>query len=1456
VRDKRQVSAVVLFALLAVAGGAMTLVRPARVDRAAEKKRTDSSRATGPRMASASKAQSSTSESSASRGAAASIRPLPPLPASGDTLASFPGRVETAQSRKVHERFLQQMEETKVGPAPQEGEGDWSQGDGFENWFYQMRAYPIGSILPGARARALEQAKVANDGLKGAPGDSFVPPPPAPQMTWVPLGPSKIPAGQTDTSVGPANPVSGRLTAIAVHPTNANIAYAGGAQGGVWKTTNATSGTPTWIPITDHQASLAIGAIAIDPVNPNIIYVGTGEPNSSCDSYYGQGILRSADGGFSWTLLSGGGGSPFNNPGPFVGKTISKILIDPVTAGSTNSTTIWAGTTSGVTSNGTAAACSGVSGSTGGVWKSIDSGATWTLNPAGTGTQPVRDMALDPTNHDILYAAVQASGVWKSTNAAIGSPSTYTKLAGGFPNSATVSPAWGRISIATGGAAAHNTIYASISSAGSNLWGIYKSVDAGATWAHMDNGFNGTCTVSGTAVTRTTGPSFVTSGAWNGRRMVFANNNSTTIASVTDASHLVLTATPGALAPPTPYSVGTYPQYCNGQCFYDMTLAVDPSDATGGTIYVGGNPQSFSADLSGVAGTHTNWRSDDGGNTWTSISQGSGASGGLHSDDHVYAFDTTSGVFPRPVYDGNDGGIWWSADKGASWTTMNTNIAITQFSGVSTHPSNTGLVLGGTQDNGTNLLNSSLQPPPSWFHSDFGDGGQSLIDQGNPLRMLHTYFNQTNSLLGPAKVTNGGVSGPGSWGFVGAYGYPNYFNGMTPTDPVAFYAPIAQHPAFSPNVIYFGTNKVYRSPDPQPPCCPTVATSGCGFPGPIVCTTPNSWTAKSPVLTKGGGAFLSWISVFPTLIAGEEVLYTGASDGRVEVSSNVDGTGSSPTWTVIDKAPLPNRAVGYMLVSPNDATGNTAYVGFSGFNTATPSTPGHVFKTTNGLGGSGTTWTDVSGDLPDIPVTAIAVEPASPERIYVGTDIGVFRSLNGGAHWSYLSEGFPVVAVFGLERNASTGQMVASTHGRGMFQLNSNDFTPPLCGGSVTGPNRFDGTASDEAINDTGVASIALQPGSTNLVISSITYLSPTSATYVVNTINPCQPGSGTVVVTDYNGNTCTTPVSLTGNAAPSAAITSPPSVRSASSGNSASVPDAGVGASYTWTIGGGAITGGAGTRTISFSALFAGSVRLNVTVMNSNGCSSTSAKALPVVVGDFDGDGKTDILWRHTSGANLLWLMNGTTYSSSVSLPFVPSSWNIVGTADFNGDGSTDILWQHSSGLVLIWLMSGTTVSSSVNLPSVDPSWQIVATGDFDGDGRPDILWRHTSGANLLWLMNGTTVSSSVSLPFVDPSWSIVGTGDFNGDGFTDIVWRHTSGANLIWLMNGTTYSSSVSLPFVDTSWSLVATGDFSIDGKADIFWRHTSGVNLLWLMNGTTFSSNVLLPTVDPSWSVRGPK
>ena len=150
------------------------------------------------------------------------------------------------------------------------------------------------------------------------------------------------------------------------------------------------------------------------------------------------------------------------------------------------------------------------------------------------------------------------------------------------------------------------------------------------------------------------------------------------------------------------------------------------------------------------------------------------------------------------------------------------------------------------------------------------------------------------------------------------------------------------------------------------------------------------------------------------------------------------------------------------------------------------------------------------------------------------------------------------------------------------------------------------------------------------------------------------------------------------------------------------------------------------------------------------------------VGTGDFNGDGKGDILWRDTGGNTAIWLLNGLQVQQTGSIGTIPVSWSIVGTADFNGDGKADILWRDSSGNIAIWLMNGLQVQSAVTLGVMPTVWSVVATGDFNGDGKWDILWRDgNSGYLAIWLMNGVEILQSGLISLVPNYWAVAETGD-----------------------------------------------------------------------------------------------
>ena len=233
----------------------------------------------------------------------------------------------------------------------------------------------------------------------------------------------------------------------------------------------------------------------------------------------------------------------------------------------------------------------------------------------------------------------------------------------------------------------------------------------------------------------------------------------------------------------------------------------------------------------------------------------------------------------------------------------------------------------------------------------------------------------------------------------------------------------------------------------------------------------------------------------------------------------------------------------------------------------------------------------------------------------------------------------------------------------------------------------------------------------------------------------------------------------------------------------------------------------------------------------------------------DFNGDGKADVLWRDTVGDVGIWLMNGTQIVQGGSFSSLPLSWSIVGTGDFNGDGKADILWRDTSGNVGIWLMNGTTITQAGVIGQMPAGW-VVAGSDMKGD----IFWRNTvTGEVVMWLMNGMTIAQSLSFGSVTLNWSIVGVGDFDGNGSEDILWRDTAGDVAMWLMNGTQIMSSVGIANVTTNWNIAQTGDYNGDGKSDILWFDNVGNVGLWFMNGSTVSSGFAFANVGTAWSVQ---
>jgi hypothetical protein len=232
------------------------------------------------------------------------------------------------------------------------------------------------------------------------------------------------------------------------------------------------------------------------------------------------------------------------------------------------------------------------------------------------------------------------------------------------------------------------------------------------------------------------------------------------------------------------------------------------------------------------------------------------------------------------------------------------------------------------------------------------------------------------------------------------------------------------------------------------------------------------------------------------------------------------------------------------------------------------------------------------------------------------------------------------------------------------------------------------------------------------------------------------------------------------------------------------------------------------------------------------------------------------------TAGQAAIWHLNGTTIDGGGSVNPNPGlSWQAIGTGDFNHDGRSDILWQNTStGQASIWEMIGNTLSGGGPVtPNPGPAWKAMGTGDFNDDSRSDILWQNTiTGQASIWEMNGNTlVGGGPISPSPGMAWKAIGTGDFNHDNHSDILWQNTTtGQVSIWEMNGNNVIGAAPVASPGTSWHAVGVGDFFGDGNSDILLQNAiSGQVAIWRMNGTNaIGGGILGPNPGPSWHAIG--
>ena len=223
--------------------------------------------------------------------------------------------------------------------------------------------------------------------------------------------------------------------------------------------------------------------------------------------------------------------------------------------------------------------------------------------------------------------------------------------------------------------------------------------------------------------------------------------------------------------------------------------------------------------------------------------------------------------------------------------------------------------------------------------------------------------------------------------------------------------------------------------------------------------------------------------------------------------------------------------------------------------------------------------------------------------------------------------------------------------------------------------------------------------------------------------------------------------------------------------------------------------------------------------------------------MGDFNGDGTSDALWRHDDGTVAIWQMNNSAIQSPSFPAWMASSWHIVGIGDFNHDHTSDILWRDDNGTVLQWLMNSNAIQFSQVVESLAATTAIAGIDDFNHDGNSDILLRtfDSGGSTTITIqeMNGGTILASGVAGTMGSDWGLVGVGDFNSDGNSDILFRQQgTGTTVIWKINGTR-QAVVFEPGVPTDWHVVGVGDFNNDHTSDILWRNDNGIAAIWLMD-----------------------
>ncbi len=385
------------------------------------------------------------------------------------------------------------------------------------------------------------------------------------------------------------------------------------------------------------------------------------------------------------------------------------------------------------------------------------------------------------------------------------------------------------------------------------------------------------------------------------------------------------------------------------------------------------------------------YRSTDGGLTLTKISDWRLKPKSAHADHHaIVAHAGYNGTTNRIVYFGNDGGLYRANDvttvsTSVGWTAMNRGLGITQFFGAAGNVQS-GKIAAGAQDNGTVLFDPAAGNE-GYTEMTSGDGGVCAADPNDPLVLYGEYVNLTIQ-----RSDDGGATAHDIYDGIDDAG----------TDASLFIAPYVLDVNDS-NVMLAGGSRLWRSRTVKSPD-PSWAS-----------IKPAIGTSISAIAVAQGNSKLIWV--------GHAINPAMADPDDGAVFKTTSGDADSPTWTRVSTAAagLPKRYCTRITIDPSN--NDRVYLTFGGYSA------GNVWKTTDG----GTTWKDVGGALPEVPAYTLAIHPDDSNFLYVGNEVGVFASPDGGQSWLPTNQGptnCSVNELFWMKK-----VLVAATHGRGLFRI-------------------------------------------------------------------------------------------------------------------------------------------------------------------------------------------------------------------------------------------------------------------------------------------------------------------------------------------------------------------------------------------------------------------------------------